>query len=295
MAHQWFGDMVTETSGTHHWLHEGFATYYALLAEKEIFGPDHFYWKLFETAQQLEEQDRANQSTKLLNPKSNSLTFYQKGAWTLFMLREKIGDRAFREAVKNYLKNNAFKNVETKDFIKEAELSSEQDLSGFVEVWLESKDFPYDRAIDALKHNSMFISEYLMVNCDVQNSKCVQYLNSEISDKAKVKVIQQDPGLIDKESFSNSWEVRQAIAVYLKEIPAELKTNYESLLDDDSYVTIENALFNLWSNFPAERTKYLAKTKGISGLSNKNVKLLWLLLASATPEYGSEENAKFKN
>ena len=36
LAHQWFGDMVTATSGTHHWLQEGFATYYALLAEKAI-------------------------------------------------------------------------------------------------------------------------------------------------------------------------------------------------------------------------------------------------------------------
>jgi aminopeptidase N len=32
LAHQWFGNLVTE-SGKHHWLQEGFATYYALLAE----------------------------------------------------------------------------------------------------------------------------------------------------------------------------------------------------------------------------------------------------------------------
>ena len=293
LAHQWFGNMVTETSGTHHWLHEGFATYYALLAEKEIFGSDHFYWKLFETAQQLEEQDRTDQSTNLLNPGSNSLTFYQKGAWTLFMLREKIGDRAFREAVLNYLKANAFGNVETSDFITQAEISSEQDLSGFVDVWLEDDDFQYERAIDALKHNSMFISEYLMVNCDVENSKCKDYLTSEISDKAKIKVIQQDPGLVNNESFFNSWEVRQAIAINLKDIPLDLKAAYESLLQDNSYITIENALFNLWSNFPEDRMKYLSMTKGINGMSNKNVKLLWLLLASATPEYGQDSNKEF--
>ncbi|HEY0091715.1 MAG TPA: M1 family metallopeptidase, partial [Flavobacterium sp.] len=43
LAHQWFGDMVTAKSGKHHWLQEGFATYYALLAERALYGDDHFY------------------------------------------------------------------------------------------------------------------------------------------------------------------------------------------------------------------------------------------------------------
>jgi aminopeptidase N len=35
--HQWFEDLVTAQSGKHHWLQEGFATYYAALAEREIW------------------------------------------------------------------------------------------------------------------------------------------------------------------------------------------------------------------------------------------------------------------
>jgi aminopeptidase N len=35
LAHQWFGNLVTAESGKHHWLQEGFATYYALLAERK--------------------------------------------------------------------------------------------------------------------------------------------------------------------------------------------------------------------------------------------------------------------
>src|SRR5690606_20428512 len=34
MAHHWFGNLVTQEDGHAHWLHEGFATYYALLAER---------------------------------------------------------------------------------------------------------------------------------------------------------------------------------------------------------------------------------------------------------------------
>ena len=142
LAHQWFGNLVTETSGTHHWLQEGFATYYALLAEKEVFGDDYYYWQLYEYAQELLEQDKLGQSTSLLDPKSSSTTFYKKGAWVLHMLREQVGDKAFKEAVKNYLLKHQFKNVETDDFIKEVEMTSGQDLSAFVRVWLDGEKIP---------------------------------------------------------------------------------------------------------------------------------------------------------
>ena len=79
LAHQWFGDFVTSTSSEHHWLQEGFATYYALLAERHIFGDDHYYWQLFQNAQELIAQEEAGESTSLLDPKSSSTTFYKKG------------------------------------------------------------------------------------------------------------------------------------------------------------------------------------------------------------------------
>src|SRR5690606_27719789 len=96
LAHHWFGNMVTETESTHHWLQEGFATYYALLAAKEIIGDDHFYLELYKSAMDLEAQ--APES--LLNPKASSLTFYQRGAWVLVALRETIGDRSFKKTIK---------------------------------------------------------------------------------------------------------------------------------------------------------------------------------------------------
>ncbi|MEM1001308.1 MAG: M1 family peptidase, partial [Bacteroidota bacterium] len=89
----------------------------------------------------------------------------------------------------------------------------------------------------------------------------------------------------------NSWEVRQAISQYLTKIPTNLKSDFESLLDDPSYLTIESALYNLWVNFPAERSKYLSKTRDIIGFSDKNVRLLWLVLHLNTPEYQSNKKA----
>ncbi|MEP3836381.1 MAG: M1 family metallopeptidase [Algibacter sp.] len=292
LAHQWFGDLVTETSGTHHWLQEGFATYYALLAERDIFGDNYYYWRLYEYAQELLEQDKAGGSTSLLDPKSSSTTFYKKGAWVLHLLRERIGDKVFKTAVKTYLNAYKYKNVETDNFIKEVEIASGEDLSDFVDFWLKAETFNYHEVLKSLKKSS-FIQEYLMVDCEAFTSKCSDYLASGISDEAKIKVISQIPNHLKKENFKNSVKVRQAIARNISNIPSELKTEYESLLDDASYITIETALFNLWQNFPSERTNYLEKTKHIQGFNDKNVRILWLTLALISDDFQLENNSKY--
>ncbi|MDX1277864.1 M1 family metallopeptidase [Oceanihabitans sediminis] len=293
LAHQWFGNLVTASSSKHHWLQEGFSTYYALLAEKEVFGEDYFYWNLYEYAQELATQDRLGNSTAVLHAKASSATFYKKGALVLYMLREKVGDEAFKKAVKNYLEKYAFSNVKTSDFIQEVTLVSNQNLDAFVAKWLEDKRFYLEEVEASLKRNSEFINEYLMVDCAAVNSKCAYYLTSGISDEAKSKIISQVPQLITSEVFKSSVKVRQAIALHVTEIPLHLKKDFESLLDDPSYITIESALYSLWVNFPEGRAAYLDKTKNIIGLPNKNVRLLWLTLALVSPEYHVAEKQAY--
>ncbi|MDO1500413.1 M1 family metallopeptidase [Winogradskyella maritima] len=295
MAHQWFGDLVTAKSGEHHWLQEGFATYYALLAEKSIFGDDYYHFKLYESAQDLARQALQQDNNALLNPKATSLTFYQHGAWVLHALREKVGDLVFRTAVINYLEKHKFWSVETSDFMFEVEALYDGDLSEFKSRWIESDAFPFDDAIELLRSKSSYIHEYMMVDCDAVDSKCAEYLRYDISDEAKIKVIAQAPQLVTNDTFKSSLKVRQAISQYVTKIPAKLKANYETLLDDDSYLTIESALYNLWVNFPEERSKYLSKTKDIYGLSDYNVRMLWLVLNLNTLEFQSDKTQELYN
>ena len=224
LAHQWFGDLVTAKSGEHHWLQEGFATYYALLAERDIFGDNYFYFKLLESAIDLGKQDISGSGTSLLNPESSSLTFYQRGAWVLHALRTRVGDKVFKQAVKNYLEKYQFGNVETSDFIKEVERLYGQSLAGFVNLWIKQKAFPVDNAFDILKQQSTYINEYLMVDCQAKSSKCAEYLKYYVSDEAKAKIISQVPELVTKETFNNGLKVRQAISKYVRQIPVEFKS-----------------------------------------------------------------------
>ncbi|WP_407556708.1 M1 family metallopeptidase [Winogradskyella sp. 4-2091] len=295
LAHQWFGDLVTAKSGKHHWLQEGFATYYALLAERDIFGDDYFYFKLLENVLDLSRQDLTGNGTSLLDEKASSLTFYQRGAFVLHALKDKVGDAVFKKAVKNYLTKYQFGNVETKDFIAEVQKVYGKSLTSFVNYWIVNKDFPYEQAFEILKKQSVFVNEYAIVDCEAQSSKCAEQLKYYISDEAKAKIISQVPDLVTADTFKNGLKVRQAIAQHVTKIPLALKSEYEKLLDDKSYVTIESALYNLWTSFPADRAKYLSKTRDVVGFSDKNVRLLWIVLNLNTPFYEADNKYELFN
>ena len=294
MAHQWFGDLVTAKSGEHHWLQEGFATYYALLAERNLFGDDRYYFELYQSAQQLGRQDDAGNGTSLLDSNSSSLTFYQRGAWVLHALRTQIGNAAFRRAVNTYLKSYEYGSAETDDLLDIVASQTGEDMEEFKAVWITPTRFPFEAAVALLRQQSEFIMEYMMVNCEVDSSKCREYLKYGLSDETKIKVISQQPGLVTKNTFNNSLKVRQAIAQYLTQIPTGLKSSFETLLDDPSYLTIEGALYNLWVNFPMERSRYLSKTRHIHG-TNENVRLLWLVLHLNTPEFQADQKEMVYN
>ena len=301
LAHQWFGNMVTAKTDADHWLQEGFSTYYALLSEREIFGDDYYYWQLYQTAEQLKALSDEGKGESLLNPKASSLTFYQKGAWALHILREKIGEENFKMAVKNYLEKYKFQNVSTENFLNEVKAVSLVDISEFEENWLEQSAFQSEEAFKSLM-KSAFIQNYFEISAlrmvplkdkKAQLRGVFKDPNDFVGQEA-VHQLMNEPAsevlsLIKNAFQSNNLYVRQAIALSMKEIPKELQKEYESLLKDDSYVTLEAALYQIWTQFPEKRAVYLNETEGIIGFQNKNIRQLWLTLALITENYRNSE------
>ncbi len=305
LAHQWFGNLITAQSGKHHWLQEGFATYYALLAEKELFGDDHFNWELYEMAERLQQASKTD-TIPLLNEKASSLTFYQKGAWALHFLRESIGAENFQKAVKNYLKKYSFKNVNTDDFLNEVKAVSSFDSENFKRVWLEQSGFEVNQALTALRKNT-FMKSYLEL-VELQSKPFAEkkttfenILKSESFYPLKEEVVFQlaEVPFADKESvlklamLSNDLKVRQAVARIMVEIPPTFQANYETLLNDDSYITKEIALGTLWNLFPEKQAVYLNQSKDWIGFNDKNLRILWLTLALMTKDYQNENKVNF--
>ncbi|MGQ7947645.1 M1 family metallopeptidase [Flavobacterium sp. WC2509] len=297
LAHQWFGDLVTAQSGKDHWLQEGFATYYALLAERSIYGDDYFYSKLYESSLQLKQASKTD-TIPVLNAKASSLSFYQKGAWALHVLREGIGEETFRKAVKNYLLKYPFQNVTTQNFFDEIKKVSDYDLVNFSKVWLETAGFNNNIANQLLiKNNAMKVQ---LEVAELRSKPLVdkysffeKTLQSEVYSSVKASIV----GQLFNEKFeakkqllhlalqTQNIQVRQAVASKLQKIPEEFKSEYETLLDDKSYQTQEMALYYLWNNFPNKRNDYLLKTKDWIGFNDFNLRILWLSLAVSTPEF----------
>ncbi len=308
LAHQWFGNFVTAINDEHHWLQEGFATYYALLAERQIFGDDYFYWNLYQRAEELKALSDSGKGESLLSLKSSSLTYYQKGAWALHILREKVGDRAFKDAVQNYLNAYAFGNAGTDDLIREFEKASGLDLSDFVSGWLLQSAFQGTEALNSLK-KSEFIRNYMEVaalrELPFQNKKeqLDRALNFPVNDYIGQEVVYQlagqtGPGVeaLYKKAFeSGNLYVRQAIASSMENISPQLKGDFVSLLNEDSYFSIEYALLKLWMQYPDESARWIEKTSNIEGFSNKNVRMLWLVLNLVSPQTGKQELATYYN
>ncbi|WP_317125184.1 M1 family metallopeptidase [Flavobacterium macacae] len=305
LAHQWFGDLITAESGKHHWLQEGFATYYALLAEKELFGEDHFNWEMYEIAERLQQASKRD-TIPLLNEKASSLTFYQKGAWALHILRENVGAKNFNKAVKKYLEKYSYKNVNTEDFLAEIRKVSKYDTKKFQEIWLEKSGFEVKEALGILQKNK-FIKHYLEVLAlaeipfEEKKQKFEEILNADDYYPVKEEVLLQlqtvdfevKKPLILLAMNSKDVKVRQAVAKTLNKFPEEFLPEFETFLDDKSYVTNEIALNVLWSQFPKNRNKYLDKSRNWVGMNDKNLRILWLTMALATKDFEPENNVKF--
>jgi aminopeptidase N len=303
LAHQWFGNLVTEKNGEHHWLHEGFATYYAYLAEQKLFGDDHYYWKLFETANELQQLSERGEGQSLLDPKASSLTFYEKGAWALVILRDLVGDKAFRYGIKKYLKRYQFNTATITNFFDEMEAASGKDLSAFRRNWMESTSFPFKEAMEKLGQKSPSVKLFLQMEADIKAAQSdtidyLKYRNGSSSIQLQIRMLEKyraelPSELIDKAFQSDSVSVRQALLSQKEVNNLMTKEQLLSLLSDRSYITKEMALFNLWQYYPVDRDKYLEITKDVIGLPNKNVRLLWLTLAILTENYNQAKTQDY--
>jgi predicted amidohydrolase YtcJ len=148
IAHQWFGNAVTESDWDDVWLSEGFATYFALLYTEHYQGRDAFLNGVRNSRNQVLRLEAGNNRTAVVH---NNLADmgrvldqikYQKGGWVLHMLRGVLGPDKFQAGIREYYRRYRDRNASSADFERVMEETSDTDLGWFFQQWLPRPGSP---------------------------------------------------------------------------------------------------------------------------------------------------------
>jgi aminopeptidase N len=148
IAHQWFGDSVTESDWDDVWLSEGFATYFTLLFTEHYSGRDAFVAGLqssrthaIATEKSLPGIGVIHNNLADMSKVLNQLV-YQKGGWVLHMLRGVVGTDTFWAGIREYYVRYRDRNASTDDLRRVMETAAKQDLAWFFDEWLKRPTSP---------------------------------------------------------------------------------------------------------------------------------------------------------
>jgi aminopeptidase N len=142
MAHQWWGNQITCKTWNHFWLNEGMATFMSAAYNEYRFGKKKYlsdiesYRKVYE-----EIKSRGNDRSLVFEDwsgpsKDDRNLVYFKGAYVIHLIKEKLGDEAFWNAVRFYSTKYFGQAVETVDFQRAVEESSGVDFNDFFNEWV---------------------------------------------------------------------------------------------------------------------------------------------------------------
>ena len=149
LAHQWFGDKITCGSWQDIWLNEGFATFLSGLVIENLDGESNYKsWRQDKINNITSQPDGSvyvpAQDTTSVNRVFNSRLSYNKGSMVLHMLRHKLGDEMFFQALQEYLNdaNYAYGYAKTPDLKSKIENVSGEDLTEFFNDWVYGEGYP---------------------------------------------------------------------------------------------------------------------------------------------------------
>ena len=148
IAHQWWGNAVTEKDWDDVWLSEGFATYFTHLFTEHYSGRDAFVAGLnrskntvYTTEARLPQNAVQHKNLSDMRGVLNQLV-YQKGGWVLHMLRGQIGTETFWNAIREYYATYRDSNASSADFRAIVEKHAGQNLGWFFDQWLTRAGSP---------------------------------------------------------------------------------------------------------------------------------------------------------
>jgi len=151
IAHQWFGNLVTMKWWDDLWLNESFATYMAYKAVN-YYWPEWDVWSQYVTDTVFEGMglDSLKSSHPIKAIVKNTVELdelfdeiaYEKGGSILRMLDLYLGERVFRDGLRNYIKKYQYKNAAAPDLWNEFENASNKPAADLMQKYITQVGFP---------------------------------------------------------------------------------------------------------------------------------------------------------
>jgi aminopeptidase N len=150
MAHQWWGNGVTNQSWRHFWLNEGIATFMTAAYVEHRFGTAEYQRQIDAARVKYQAVRDAGHDKSLVfedwdQPTASDRSLvYDKGALVMHELRGYLGEEKFWKALRHYTQKHWGQSVETADFKLSMEEGSEVNLSAFFEQWVSPRQSNQD-------------------------------------------------------------------------------------------------------------------------------------------------------
>jgi len=142
-AHEWWGNAVTAADMADIWIHEGFATYAEYMFLEEKLGRQEYFYELADKSRYIYNFWPLVQNRDVNENSFASSDVYHKGAMILHCLRCTINnDSLFFTILRNFLRENLFKTVNSNDFIQTVNQLTGDDYTPFFNKYLLETTLP---------------------------------------------------------------------------------------------------------------------------------------------------------
>jgi len=150
IGHQWFGNLVTQSTWTDVWLSEGFATWIAAKMMDEEQPADRKHINLVASREAIMVADGGATSHPVRREMHNRAELdtvydrvpYQKGGAILLMVENWLGEDWFQQGLRKYLADHRLGNATTLDLEEALKASAEDDPTAVMESFLNTTGVP---------------------------------------------------------------------------------------------------------------------------------------------------------
>ncbi|KXI28739.1 M1 family metallopeptidase [Paraglaciecola hydrolytica] len=147
LAHMWYGNLVTMAWWDDLWLNEAFASWMASKVMMDLYPEQNYQARLVqESAFSADASPTVKPVKKVVRNSSDVMDGlglnYSKGESVLKLIESLVGEKAFQQAIQNYMKNNAWGNAQADDLWQVLSSVADFDVPGMMKTYLEQPAYP---------------------------------------------------------------------------------------------------------------------------------------------------------